>query len=134
MGDHLRMEGDTKGWKAHDDHLRAIIKLTGEVLKRYKAIDKNGRKIAGCSARIAESLTLKPSTYRTEEFFADNTRIVIRAPHNPEMTRAATKGHHKNLEDIVRILEDQVEQSALLNKAFEGLREHHQALVDMFQK
>ena len=134
MGDHAVMSGDLKGWKTHDDHLRATIRFTREVLKRYRAIEKNGRELAKCSAQITQSLVVTTSSQTDEKFFEDNTRVIINAPHNPEMTPAAIRKHHQSVEKIVRLLKEQIEQSAQLNKAFKELYRHQYAIMKMFKK
>ena len=133
MADHIALEGDKEGWRKHDAHLRAIMRLTTEVLKRYELIRENGRNIAKCSARITRSLRVETSPYKTGKFFVDNTRRILDSPHNPRMTRSAIKAHHDNVEQIVRSLRDQVVQSRRLHDAFTELHEQQYALMMMFK-
>ncbi len=134
MGDHAIMAGDSKGWRVHDEHLRAMIKLTHETVVTRTAIDKNSREIGASLTRIVESLGLEPSTNATLEASAENTRAVLAAPHNPDMTPAAVRQHHKSVEAIVRLLQKQIEQSERLNKACKGLYRHQFAIMKMFKK
>ena len=134
MGDHALMSDDKKGWKTHDDHLRGTIRFTREVLKRQRAIEKNGRETAECLGRITDALGVTKGSPTDDKFFEDNIRNIINAPHNPEMSPAAIKQHHQNVEKIVRRLKNQIEQSAQLNKAFKDLHRHQNAIMKMFKK
>jgi hypothetical protein len=133
MADHIQLEGDKEGWKKHDAHLRAIMRLTREMLKRFELIRENGTRIAKCSTQITRSLRVKTSGHKDGEFFVDNTRRILDSPHNPKMTLGAIKTHHQNVEQIVKILRDQVTQSGRLHDAFTELHEHANALMMMFK-
>jgi methylphosphotriester-DNA--protein-cysteine methyltransferase len=50
------------------------------------------------------------------------------------MTPVAIRKHHQSVEKIVRLLKDQIEQSAQLNKAFKELYRHQYAIMKMFKK
>ena len=134
MGDHARMKGDRRGWQEHDDHLRAMVKLNRELEVIFAAIEKNGREIGVNLNRVVESLALQPSKSITIEAFAENTRAVLSAPHNPDMMPAAIRQHHKSVKEIVRLLRKQIEQSARLNKTFKELHRHQFAIMKMFKK
>jgi hypothetical protein len=121
MGDHAVMAGDRRGWKMHDDHLRAMVKLDREMERIFAAIEKNGGEIGTNLNRIVECLGLEPSKSTTIEAFAENTSIVLAAPHNPDMTPAAIKQHHKSVEAIVKLMAKQTELSVRLNKVFKEL-------------
>ena len=134
MGDHARMKGDRRGWKEHDEHLRATVKLDRELERIFRTIAKNGREIGVNLTRVAESLALQPSKSTSIETFAENTKAVLAAPHNPDMTPAAIRQHHKSVEAIVRLLRQQTEQSARLNKTFKELYRYQFAIMKMFKK
>jgi hypothetical protein len=133
MGDHAVMAGDRRGWKAHDDHLRAMVKLDREMERIFAAIEKNGGEIGTNLNRIVECLGLEPSKSTTIEAFAENTSIVLAAPHNPDMTPAAIKQHHKSVEAIVKLMAKQTELSVRLNKVFKELYRHQVAIKKMFK-
>jgi hypothetical protein len=134
MGDHAVMAEDRRGWKIHDDHLKAMIKLDRELERIFGAMDKNGREIGANLDRIVECLGLEPDKSTTIEAFAANTSIVLAAPHNPDMTPAAIKQHHKSVEAIVRLMRKQTELSVRLNKVFKELYRHQVAIMKMFKK
>jgi hypothetical protein len=133
MGDHAVMAGDRRGWKVHDDHLRAMVKLDREMERIFAAIEKNGGEIGTNLNRIVECLGLEPSKSTTIEAFAENTSIVLAAPHNPDMTPAAIKQHHKSVEAIVKLMAKQTELSVRLNKVFKELYRHQVAIKKMFK-
>ncbi|HXN84772.1 MAG TPA: hypothetical protein VN867_01820 [Candidatus Binataceae bacterium] len=127
------MAGDRRGWKVHDDHLRAMVKLDREMERIFAAIEKNGGEIGTNLNRIVECLGLEPSKSTTIEAFAENTSIVLAAPHNPDMTPAAIKQHHKSVEAIVKLMAKQTELSVRLNKVFKELYRHQVAIKKMFK-
>ena len=133
MGDHAVMAGDRRGWKVHDDHLRAMVKLDREMERIFAAIEKNGGEIGTNLNRIVECLGLESSKSTTIEAFAENTSIVLAAPHNPDMTPAAIKQHHKSVEAIVKLMAKQTELSVRLNKVFKELYRHQVAIKKMFK-
>ncbi len=133
MSDHVAMEGDRRAWKKHDDHLRAMIKLLRERAVISAAIEKNRQEIEVNLTRVLESLALQPSKSNSYEALAEDTRAVLAAPHNPDMTPAAIRQHHKSVIAIVRLLQKQIEQSARLNKVFKELYRHQLALRKMFK-
>ena len=133
MGDHAVMAGDRRGWKVHDDHLRAMVKLDREMERIFAAIEKNGGEIGTNLNRIVECLGFEPSKSTTIEAFAENTSIVLAAPHNPDMTPAAIKQHHKSVEAIVKLMAKQTELSVRLNKVFKELYRHQVAIKKMFK-
>ena len=134
MGDHAVLADDLRGWKKHDDHLKATVKLERELQVISKAIRKNGREIGENLNRVVESLALEPSKSTTVEAFAENIRAVLSAPRNPAMTKAAIRQHHKSVEVIVRLLGKQTELSARLNKTFKELYRHQSGIMKMFKK
>jgi hypothetical protein len=134
MGDHVVMAEDRRGWKLHDDHLRAMVKLDRQLEVISAALEKNGREIGVNLNRIVEALGLQPNKSIAIEAFAANTKAVLSAPHNPDMTPAAIRQHHKSVEAIVRLLRQQTEQSARLNKTFKELYRHQFAIMKMFRK
>jgi hypothetical protein len=134
MGDHAVMAEDRRGWKVHDDHLKAMVKFNRELERIFAAMDKNGREIGVNLNRVVECLGLEPSKSTTIDAFAENTSIVLAAPHNPDMTPAAIKQHHKSVEAIVRLLRKQTELSAQSNKVFKELYRHQFAIMKMFKK
>lgn len=134
MGDHAILKNDRRGWRQHDDHLKGMIRLNGDLNATFKAIKKNGEEIDAALAQIVKALRLQPSKSSTPQVYTDNTRAILNAPHNPYMTPAATRQHHKGVVTILRLLEKQVEQSGRVNKIFKELRRHQLALRNMFKR